>query len=423
MKNKGLIATIVILVAVIITLIAVVFLMQMPSIVSGDNFANLFINNKKETTIVSTTEIVETTKETETETTTIPKPKRTTKIENFSGYKDHVSIDYPQIEGMDDLELQAKINEKIKTNAISIVPLYPISTALQTLTIACEVKSFDEDNITIIYTGRVIGKTNRGNTSNGSSNNYNNNSNGKDPYLDGFVDPLAGFNQFNINNFNIMPTSAITYTQENTTARVEIQSAGDNSKINRSGTADGGPTVKTITHPTAAAHSTSNRVYEDNTASNNPKYQENATSVGNSNVNSAPSYYSNYGNNSPVYGYTNVSTVDQQIFYTNTINLKTGLDMTLSDYVSDLDKLSRWTRSSKVEFANISDKDRKKVREYVNLTVQSRYLDQMKNADFRNKGLSSWPKIFSYRDKDGTVYFSVKLSSKLGNYAIVKYKP
>ena len=47
----------------------------------------------------------------------------------------------------------------------------------------------------------------------------------------------------------------------------------------------------------------------------------------------------------------------------------------------------------------------------------------MKNADFRNKGLNSWPKIFSYKDVDGTVYFSVKLSSKLGNYAIVKYKP
>ena len=424
MKNKGLIATIVILVAVIITLIAVVFLMQMPSIVSGDNFANWFLNNKKETTIVSTTEIVETTKETETETTTIPKPKRTTKIENYNGYNNHVSIDYPQIEGMEDLELQARINEKIKTNAISIVPLYPISTALQNLTIACEVKSFDDNYITIIYTGRVVGKTNRGNSSS-SSNNAGNRSaaGGKDPYLDGFVDPLAGYNQFGVNNFNIMPPSSITYNVETTTARVEVQSAGDNSKINRSGTADGGPTVTTIPHPTAAAHSTSQHVYEDNTAANNPKYQENATSVGNSNVNTAPNYYSNSGNNSPVYGYTSVSNVDQQIFYTNTVDLKTGLDMKLSDYVSDLDKLSKWTRSSKVEFANVSDSDRKKVREYVNLTVQSRYLDQMKNADFRNKGLNTWPKIFSYRDTDGTVYFSVKLSSKLGNYAIVKYKP
>ena len=118
MKNKGLIATIVILIAVIITLIAVVFLMQMPTILSGDNFATRFLNGKKETTIVSTTETVETTtRETETETTTIPKPKRTTKIENYTGHNNHVSIDYPQIEGMDDLELQAKINEKIKTNA------------------------------------------------------------------------------------------------------------------------------------------------------------------------------------------------------------------------------------------------------------------------------------------------------------------
>ena len=429
MKNKGLIATIVILVAVIITLIAVVFLMQMPTILSGDSLASRFLNSKKETTIISTTETVETTKETETETTTIPLPKVTTKIENFNGYNNHVSIDYPQIEGMDDLDLQARINEKIKTNAISIVPLYPISTALQNLTIACEVKRFDEDYITIIYTGRVVGKTNKGNTSSGSSNNNTGNSNrvnGKDPYLDGFIDPLAGLNQ---PTMNIIPPSSITNNVETTTnksSNVEIHKAGEgyNTSSNyKTGTADEGPVVTTIPHPTAAAHTSSMHVYEDNTASNNPKYQENATSVGNSIVNAAPSYYSGASNNYPVYGYTNVSTVDQKIFYTNTVDLKTGLDVTLSDYVADLEKLSKWTRSSKVEFLNVEDGDRKKVREYINLTVQPRYLDQMKNADFRNKGLNTWPKIFSYKDVDGTVYFSVKLSSKLGNYAIVKYKP
>ncbi len=396
MKNKGLIATIVVLIAVIITLIAVVFLMQMPTILSMDDFANKFLNTKKETTIVSTTEIVTTTaKETETETTTVPVPKKTTRVEKYNAYNNHINIDYPQIEGMDDQDLQTKINEKIKTNALSIVPLYPISTALQNLNVSCEVRRFDDSYITIIYEGRVVGKTTR--NSSGSSGTKNNNANavgGKDPYLDGFVDPLAGYNQFN--QFNIAPTSAISYNIETTTSRnVKMERAGQNSKVpapdKRTGTADGGPTVKTIPRPTAAARSSS---YIDNTAANNP-----------------------------ISGYTSVSTVDQKIFYTNTIDLRTGRDMTLSDYVTDLDKLSRWTRSSKVEFANVDDKDRKKVREYVNLTVQSRYLDQMKNADFRNKGLTQWPKIFSYRDEDGTVYFSVKLSSKLGNYAIVKYKP
>lgn len=393
MKNKGLIATIVVLVAVIITLIAVVFLMQMPTILSVEGF---FLNKKKETTIISTTEIVTTERETETETTTIPVPKKTTKIENYNGHNNHVSIDYPQIEGMDDLDLQAKINEKIKTNALSIVPLYPISTALQNLNISCGVKRFDDSYITVIYEGRVVGRTNKNTTSNNNSTRSNNSNavGGKDPYLDGFVDPLAVYNQFN--QYNIAPTSTISYNTETTTSRrVEVERAGQNTKVllqnDRIGTADEGPVVSTIARPTAPARSSS---YIDNTAENNP-----------------------------IFGYTSVSTVDQKIFYTNTIDLRTGQDMSLSDYVTDLDKLSRWIRSSKVEFTNIDDKDRKKVREYVNLTVQSRYLEQMKNADFRNKGLTQWPKIFSYRDEDGTVYLSVKLSSKLGNYAIVKYKP
>ena len=137
------------------------------------------------------------------------------------------------------------------------------------------------------------------------------------------------------------------------------------------------------------------------------------TSAGNSNVYSLP--VSGFAN-------TNASDIDQRIYYTNTINLKTGLDMRLSDYVKDFDALAKYLRSSKVEFANIDDSDRKQVREYVNKTVQSKYVEQMRTADFRNEGVSSWPKIFSYRDTDGTVYFSVKLSSKLGNYAIVKYQ-
>ena len=96
--------------------------------------------------------------------------------------------------------------------------------------------------------------------------------------------------------------------------------------------------------------------------------------------------------------------------------------MKLGDFVSDFDALAKYLRSSKVEFENIDDSDRKAVREYINKTVQSKYVEQMRDADFKNVGMTTWPKIFSYRDTDGVVYFSVKLSSKLGNFAIVKYK-
>ena len=34
--------------------------------------------------------------------------------------------------------------------------------------------------------------------------------------------------------------------------------------------------------------------------------------------------------------------------------------------------------------------------------------------------MKSWPKSFSYADEE-YIYFTVRLSTKLGNYAIVKY--
>ena len=441
MRNKGLIATIVVLIAVIITLIAVVVLMQMPTILSNDSWAGKFLN-KKETTIVSTTETTETKKITYDETT-VPLPKLTTKIENYTGYKDHVSIDYPQIVGLDDASMQEKLNNKIKTNALAIVPLYPISTAVQDLTISCEVKHLDEDYITIIYEGRVVGvkagSSSSGSSSSGSSN-RNSGSNIPDPYLDGFVDPLTIWGQ-NINQANIMPTTGapINYTVPTTANNTEItRNTNPNNNVvpnpNLTGTADKGPVPVDIKAPTAKRNDT---FAVEQTASNNPT--GNMAPIINNNYSTNGVYYygqsgtvapveTSSGNSTtyslPVSGFanTNASDIDQKIYFTNTINLKTGLDMKLGDYVTDFNALAKYLRSSKVEFANIDDTDRKAVREYVNKTVQSKYVEQMKAADFRNEGVTSWPKIFSYKDTDGTIYFSVKLSSKLGNYAIVKYK-
>ena len=429
MKNKGLIATIVVLVAVIITLIAVVFLMQMPTIMSIEGLSNKSAN-KKETSVVSTLETVETTREIEVETTARA-PKKATKIETHIDHNGHVKIDYPVIEGMQDKDLQARINEKIKTNALSVVPLYPISTALQNLEVSCEVKSFNDDYITIIYEGRVVGRANKGNSSSGNSGNQkpaNYNSSTKDPYLDGFVDPLGIYGQ--AGRMGGIPQAATIAPQATTTANnsnVEVSKSGQNQKVptnNNTRTSDTGPSVSVIHSPTAPHNQST---YIDNTASNNPYNTGNSGVYPNSGtrVNTAPTNSSSDLYNYPVSGFTNtsLSTIDQKIYYTNTVDLRTGLDVSLKEYVSDLEKLSKWLRSSKVEFANVNESNRKAVREYVNLTVQSRYLTQMKNADFQNKGLKEWPKIFSYKDSDGTVYFSVKLSSKLGNYAIVKYKP
>ena len=445
MKNKGLIATIVVLIAVIITLVAVLVLMQMPTILTTDGLAGkIFNNNKSESTIVSTIETTEK-KNIDTQETTATLPRVTTKVENYSAFKNRVNIDYPQIVGLDDVSLQEIINNKIRTNALSIVPLYPISTAVQNLNISCEVKNLDEDYITIIYEGKVVGiKAGSGNSSSsGSGSSSNRGTSYNDPYLDGFVDPLATFGQ-NIPQMNIMPTTSapISYTTQPSTASVEVTHNTNSNNVmgpnpNNTGTADKGPTPVDIKSPTAPA-SRNSSIAVENSATNNPTGYTSPI-INSNNYSSSGVYYSQSGTqiaptetssaNSttyclPVSGFvnTNASDIDQRIYYTNTINLKTGQDMKLGDFVSDFDALAKYLRSSKVEFENIDDSDRKAVREYVNKTVQSKYVEQMKDADFKNVGMTTWPKIFSYRDTDGVVYFSVKLSSKLGNFAIVKYK-
>ena len=440
MKNKGLIATIVVLIAVIITLVAVMVLMQMPTILSSDGLASKFLNKKETTAIVSTTETTEK-KSVDIQETTEGLPEFTTKVENYSAYKNHVSIDYPQIEGMNDVSLQNTINNKIKTNALSIVPLYPISTAVQHLNISCEVRRLDENYITIVYEGKVVG-VKAGSSSSGSSNTGSatkHSSSGFDPYLDGFVDPLTLFGQNIGQQIKIESTTSapINYTTQPTTSSGEVtRNTNRNNAVpnpNSTGTADKGPTVVDIKAPTAPANRTAPAV--ENSAYNNPT--GNSSPIINNNYTSSGIYYSQSGTqvaptetsssaiySLPISGFvnTNASDIDQKIYYSNTIDLKTGLDMTLGDYIKDFDALAKYLRSSKVEFANISDGDRKAVREYVNKTVQSKYVEQMKAADFKNGNMTAWPKIFSYRDSDGIIYFSVKLSSKLGNYAIVKYK-
>ena len=410
MKNKGLIAIIVVLVAVIITLVAVVFLMQMPTIVSVGDIKKIISNES------TTDEMIDFTTEPIVETT-IQLPKVTTKIETYTGYNDHVYISYPQIDGMSDYETQEKLNNKIKTNAISIVPLYPVSTAIQYLTINCEVKSFDENFITILYEGDLVGSsvkngTNSSNNSSGNgSNTPKNNSSVPDPYLDGFVDPLEAFGQ-NIwqQNFqqsiiqqNIQFNNQQTTNSNDSTVVIRGNQNTSNPKPQQYGTntSDSGPTPVDIKSPTAPAKYSS-QVVEDNFSYNNP-------------INSVSGFT---GTN--LVG--DASTISQKIFYTNTINLKTGLDVYLNDYVDDLSALARYIRSSKVQFINIDDEDKKDVRDYINRTILSKLTTNLKEADFRNEGVKSWPKIFSYKDDDDIVYISVRLSSKLGNYAIVKYE-
>lgn len=451
MKNRGLVATIVIMSGIIVMLIVTLLLIKLPTIVGIKSI----LLDETQVTVESIEESIEETTETE------PVKTIDTSIENYSGYNGYVNIEYPVITGMVDAELEERINNKLKMNALSIVSLYPISTALQKLDIYCTVKKLDDDYITVLYNGQVVGRSVKnpsstgesGSSSGGSGTRRSSSSN--DPYLNGFVDPLAGglnqgalnpgLNGYNQglagimnkavqNHSNVINDGNSSLPLPNSGGSTEVYRgnvSNNNSKavIKNQSTADAGPTVYNEPAPTAAKASPNKKstVYDGNVATNNPTSQIINPLVPNSQApNGAVTSNANVVQNTPpVYGYAgsnnSASTIDQRIFYTNTIDLKTCLDVKLSD-IADPATLAKYARSSNVEFVNIDDTKRTEVRNYIKRTVQSKLTEDLtEKADFRNTELSVWPKHFSYIDDDGSVCFTIKLSSKLGNYVIVKY--
>lgn len=435
-KNKGLITTIIVLSGIIVILLATILIIKSP-----------FVSDVKETEeeTFETTTLVETSME---EETTIPdvKEEEKPKVPNvekskYTGYKNHVNIEYPLLTGMEDKDLESKLNYKIQKNALSIIQLYPISTAIQKLNIEYEIKHIDENTITIIYTGDVKG-VDLGKTNTANNNETTINSAALSEYYQNII------NQANINNnapVTIVPDNNVDNNINNNTSNNNTyeptngahQSSGyivNSSKglNNESHTSDGGPTVKENKGPGAPKEEKpKSNVVNPNQINSTGTAPSTGTS-GSNNSAEAP-FSSTTGNNTsgnsnlPISGFSNTntspSTISQKIYYVNTIDLKTCKDISLSDYVSDFDALSKYIRSSKVEFINVDKSNRSAVRKYVNLTVQSRYAKSLKEeADFCDKDLKHWPKHFSYKDEDGNIYISVKLSSKLGNYAIVKYK-
>lgn len=441
-NNKGLIATIIVLSGIIVVLLATILIIKSPFISS--------VNVTETETTLETT--IETTKEeVKIITPSVVIEEKKSKIPNvekskYTGFKNHVNIEYPLLSGIEDKDLEAKLNYKIQKNALSIIQLYPISTAIQKLNISYEIKHMDENTMTIIYTGDVkgvdIGKTTQ---ASGQTNNQTNiqsqiNNAALTEYYQNII------NQANINNnapVSIVPDNNVNNNIYKQTDEAH-QSSGyivNSSKglNNESHTSDSGPTIQENKGPSAAKEAS-----QDKPAANiiNPN-EINSSGIitgsapmsgtnGSNNSSQAPANSTidnnlNRNSNLPISGFSNTntspSTISQKIYYVNTIDLKTCKDISLADYVSDYETLSKYIRSSKVEFINVDKKNRSAVRKYVNLTIQPRYAKSLKEeADFCDKELKHWPKHFSYKDEDGNIYISVKLSSKLGNYAIVKYK-
>lgn len=77
-------------------------------------------------------------------------------IETYTSGK--VSIQYPAVDQMDDTSKKDKINELLKTNALSFIKANDIDEANDTLDIKCKVISVDLKRLTATYTGTLSAK-------------------------------------------------------------------------------------------------------------------------------------------------------------------------------------------------------------------------------------------------------------------------
>ena len=333
---------------------AVILLVQFPG------FHNSVAGLITPTTVETSKEIIETTRVIETEPTTVettePLPTLKTSVSNYK-YKGCIDIEYPVVDGMDNKQLQEKINKKIYDNAKSIVDLYPISTSMQELNVTANVKEINEDILTIIYEGRVIGYTVKdGEFYQSSSNDTISRSN---PLSDNPSNnyQVPGFEDA----FNVIPNINGEYFGE------EPIIAGD--------------------------QSTNGQLPSDGNI-----YQEIGPGV---------------------LGFSRTINVDQRVFYTNTINMKTGDDIYLSQLVNP-ETLAKYARSSKAEIVNATEYNESEIRTYIRKSTVTALTEVFTKADFHNSKMNYWPKSFSYVEGND-LYFTVKLSSKLGNFALIKY--
>lgn len=338
---------------------AVVLLIQFPGF--HNYVVNLISPAQVETTAETIIETTESINKKEIETTIVettePLPKLTTTLSNYN-YKGCVSIEYPVIAGMDNKDMQEKINTKILNNAKSIVELYPISTSMQELNVKADVKEINDDKITILYEGRVVGYTVKdeavSQSSSGTSRSNSLSDNPSNNYQ------ISGFDEV----YNVIPNLS-----------------GDiNGEI---------PIIDTNQNSNGQA----------------PGEVNNYQPVG-------PGYNS-------VVGFSRTVNVDQKIFYTNTINMKTAEDIYMSQFVKP-ETLAKYARSSKAEIVNVAENNEQEIRTYIRKSTVTALSDVFTKADFHNAKMDYWPKSFSYVEDDD-LYFTVKLSSKLGNYALIKY--
>lgn len=67
----------------------------------------------------------------------------------------NISIQYPVVSSMDDEEKEKKVNELLKSNALSFLKAQGVDEKKDTLSIKCKIVSADRRRITAVYTGQL----------------------------------------------------------------------------------------------------------------------------------------------------------------------------------------------------------------------------------------------------------------------------
>ncbi len=363
MKNTFIVILSVIVAIFIVICGTIIVLMQFPDL--GGKFLNQTTETQK---VIETTTVVETTKKEEIQETIKEKPVSYT-IKSYIDDTKNININYPEVNGMKDTEQQANVNNKLYINALSIVTLYPINPKKQKLSVTPEVVELTDTKITVVYTGQLENPS-ASKTSNTTSSNR------------------------SVRRGSNIPYDGTSKNSDNPSNNYQIPGAHFN--------------------PNIAAASSQN--FAPSNVFNNGLYPIMPSEAIVSQV--APGL--NGRHVGAVVGQASTKTAEtKRIFYANTIDLTHCIDITQDDKVS-AKTLANYTISKNIEFVNLSQ-DEAAVKKYINSYHVDKWHTIFSDSNFRNKLLKNWPKSFSY-EMDGNIYFSIPVSSKLGDYVIAKYK-
>jgi hypothetical protein len=112
------------------------------------------------------------------------------------------------------------------------------------------------------------------------------------------------------------------------------------------------------------------------------------------------------------------------VFYSDTIDLKTGSSLTLKDY-ADPYTLAQYVLSDDCYFISedgtLSAEEQSQLKEVKDLMTLEEYKNLFDTADFSSDA-SVFPECFSY-DDGGSIVFSIPVPHAAGDYALVSFTP